>query len=280
MVDIQGLSFYYNQNKTLFNDLELKLQPGNIYGLLGKNGAGKTTLLKLIAGLLFPQKGKCQIFGMDAQKRLPEVLENIYFLSEDFALPTLTIAEYLKLYAPFYSKFDHPWFQKTSEKFDLNNQQNLAQLSYGQKKKFLLTFGIATQAQLLLLDEPTNGLDIPSKSQFRQLLASSLTPERIFVIATHQVRDMENLIDPIIIVDDGKIIFNSDLASIAKRFWFTTTNDELMIKSALYVEKSLNGYHIILSNLHQEESSINLEFLFNAVTSCREKMWQLKEQKL
>lgn len=277
MIEIKNLDFYYNVSKPLFEKLSLTLQPGNIYGLLGKNGVGKTTLLKLIAGLLFPKKGTCQIFGEEAKQRSPTILSDIYFIAEDFYLPEISLALYVKLYAPFYPKFDHRLFKQNSENFALTLEQNLGQLSYGQKKKFLLAFGVATNARLLLLDEPTNGLDIPSKSQFRQLLASAITDDKIFVIATHQVRDMENLIDPIIILDQGKIIFNCGLAKVGQHFLFTTTNDETEIKKALYAEKALGGYQVVLSNTTHEESFINLEFLFNAVIFSPEKI-QIKEE--
>lgn len=277
MIEIKDLNFYYNENKPLFEKLDLKLQPGNIYGLLGKNGVGKTTLLKLIAGLLFPKKGTCKVFGKEAEARSPTMLSDIFFIAEDFHLPEISIAMYVKIYAPFYPKFDPALFKQNIEKFELTFAQNLAHISYGQKKKFLLAFGVATNARLLLLDEPTNGLDIPSKSQFRQLLASAITDDRIFVIATHQVRDMENLIDPIIIVDQGEIIFNSNLARVAQNFLFTTTSDEAEIKSALYAEKTLNGYAVILPNVTAEESLINLEFLFNAVIFSPEKI-KIKEE--
>lgn len=277
MIKIKDLIFHYNENKPLFENLDLQLQAGNIYGLLGKNGVGKTTLLKLIAGLLFPKKGTCQVFGEEAGKRLPNMLSDIFFIAEDFYLPEISLALYVKLYAPFYPKFDHALFKQNMENFSLTGEQNLGQLSYGQKKKFLLAFGVATNARLLLLDEPTNGLDIPSKSQFRQLLASAVTDDRIFVIATHQVRDMENLIDPIIILDQGKIIFNCGLAKVGQHFLFTTTNDETEIKNALYAEKVLGGYSVILPNTTAEESPLNLEFLFNAVIFSPEKI-KIKEE--
>lgn len=272
MIEIKDLDFHYNASKPLFERLNLNLQSGNIYGLLGKNGVGKTTLLKLMIGLLFPKHGTCQVFGKEAKTRLPSVLSDIYFIAEDFHLPEISMELYEKLYAPFYPHFDHQLFKEKIAAFDLKSEQNLGKISYGQKKKFLLAFGIATNVRVLLLDEPTNGLDIPSKSQFRQLLAGSVTDDKLFVIATHQVRDMENLIDSIIILDQGKIIFNYSLAQVTQHFLFTTTNNETVINNALYAEKTLVDQAVILPNINHEESQINLEFLFNAVIFSPEKI--------
>ena len=190
--DVQAdqLAFSYGKEK-LFSALDVGLDRGSMYGLLGKNGAGKTTLLRLIAGLLFPQSGSLEVFGEVPADRTPKMLSDIFFLSEEFSLPAMRISEYLKIYAPFYPNFDREVFDQRLKDFDILTDKKLNALSYGQKKKFLLSFGLASNASLCLLDEPTNGLDIPSKSQFRKVVASSLNDDRLFIISTHQVRDME-----------------------------------------------------------------------------------------
>ena len=207
MIEIKNLSFGYRKEK-LFSGLDLQLKPGNIHGLLGKNGVGKTTLLKLIAGLRYPQDGECLVWNYVPRRRLPGMLEDLYFIPEEFFVPTLTIKSYEKIYAPLYPRFDGVALAEYEKEFDLDVDKKLTEFSYGQKKKFLLAFGLASNCRLFLLDEPTNGLDIPSKSQFRRVLASALADDRIIIISTHQVRDMENLIDDIIILEDGKIVFN------------------------------------------------------------------------
>jgi ABC-2 type transport system ATP-binding protein len=211
MLEINKLCFKYKDAKDLFDGLDLQLKAGSIYGLLGKNGAGKTTLLKLIAGMLFPDGGNCNVLGLTPQHRLPQFLQEIYFIPEEFYVPPVTAATYVNLYAPFYNNFDDKIFKEAINEFGLSTDKELTTLSYGQKKKFLVVFGLATNCKLLLLDEPTNGLDIPSKSQFRKLLASMLTADKAFIIATHQVRDLETLIDTVVILDNGKIIFNQPI---------------------------------------------------------------------
>ena len=210
MIKIENLSFNYGPKKPLFDQLNLTLPYGNIYGLLGKNGAGKSTLLKMMAGLLFPQKGKLDVVGFHPNERHPEFLQEVYFVSEEFELPSLSMEQFVRMYSPFYPRFNHLLFDEYLYEFKLPRQQKLPNMSYGQKKKFILAFGLATDCKLLILDEPTNGLDIPSKSQFRKIVASAIHEERSFIISTHQIRDMENLIDPIIILDEGKIVFFQD----------------------------------------------------------------------
>jgi len=238
MIDINNLSFAYPKKSELFKDLDLKVPTGRICGLLGKNGVGKTTLLRLIAGLLFPKSGNCSVLNFDPVQRLPSFLQEIYFFPEEFYLPQLTVGQYLKLYAPFYPRFKESAFLKCLKEFDLKLEENLQDLSYGQKKKVILAFAVSTDCKLLLLDEPSNGLDIPSKSQLRKLLASVLTEDKTVILSTHQVRDLENLIDMVVILDKGKIIF----------------------------QKALEEFDI--------NSPIDLESLFNQVLAARGKKYE------
>jgi ABC-2 type transport system ATP-binding protein len=211
VIEIKNFSFSYKAEEPLFCELDLQVGAGSVYGLLGKNGAGKTTLLKIVAGLLFPHSGNCSVVGCKPKERLPHFLQEIYFIPEEFYVPPVTADVYVDLYAPFYKKFDQQAYKTAINEFALPTNKKLTTLSYGQKKKFLVVFALATNCKLLLLDEPTNGLDIPSKSQFRKLLASMLTEEKTFIIATHQVRDLETLIDTVVILDNGKIIFNQPI---------------------------------------------------------------------
>ncbi|MBN1836361.1 MAG: ABC transporter ATP-binding protein [Spirochaetales bacterium] len=270
-IRIKGLSFGYSREH-LFRDLDLALEAGNIYGLLGKNGAGKTTLLKLICGLRLPQLGECEVLGYPPQNRPAGLLEEIYFLPEEFYVPALSPELYLALYAPFYPRFDREAFEEYRREFELGAAKKLSELSYGQKKKFLLAFGLASGCRLLLLDEPTNGLDIPSKSQFRKLLARAGDDQRIILISTHQVRDMENLIDPIIILDEGSIIFNQPLFEVSRRLHMELEAGEPAPEEVLYADKTLGGYIVVRENTRGEEARVDLETLFNTVIANRDRV--------
>src|SRR6186713_469867 len=189
MISIQNLSFSYRKNKPLFEGLNLQLEAGHIYGLLGKNGAGKSSLLKQMAGLLFPQAGACKVMGYEARYRQPGFLSNLFMVPEEFYLPQVSIKSYLKTYAPFYPDFDNKAFNTYLTEFQIPLDQRLTEMSYGQKKKVLISFALAANTKVLIMDEPTNGLDIPSKSQFRKVIAAAVSDEKCIVISTHQVRD-------------------------------------------------------------------------------------------
>ncbi len=264
MISVQNLSFRYSKNEKLFNELDLELKPGMIYGLLGKNGAGKTSLLKIIAGMLYPDNGECLLDGVSTTDRLPATFNDMYFIPEEFKLPSITIEAFLKANAPFYSKFNYSLFESCLQEFQLNRSDNLKQLSFGQKKKAILSFGLSTNTKYLILDEPTNGLDIPSKSQFRKMVAAALTDDRSFIISTHQVRDLESLIDPVIVLDNGKIIFHEGFENIGEKLALRVSS-KLDLDEVIHYEKSLGGYSMICKNKGYEYTDMNLELLFNAV---------------
>lgn len=266
MIEIKELTFSYTRNKKLFNNLEIQFKRGCTYGLLGKNGAGKTTLLKIIAGLLYPQKGYCKIDNIETFKREPNILQKLYIIPEEFDLPTIKIKDYIKVNSPFYKNFSYEKFSEILEEFEVDVKERLDTLSYGQKKKFLLAFGISTNSEILLMDEPTNGLDIPSKTKFRKVISSNLSEERCFIISTHQVKDVENIIDTITIIDNGKIIFNYSTDDISKKLLFREIEDYKELDNCIYNESIFNKKFGIFKNLNEkEESKIDLELLFNAV---------------
>jgi len=275
MIRIDSLTFQYGRRKPLFDQLNLELPSGNIYGLLGKNGAGKSTLLKIITGLLFPDGGNINVAGYRPKDRFPQFLREVYLITEEFHLPDMPIGKFVQLYSPFYPRFDHDALQGYIREFQLPVNQKLSSMSYGQKKKFLLSFGLATDCKLLILDEPTNGLDIPSKSQFRKVVASAINESRSFVISTHQVRDMENLIDPIIMLDEGEIIFFQDYEHVARKLSVVRQSELPDDASLVYSESTFGGYTVVRENTGEEETNMNLEILFNAVVNNKERIYEI-----
>lgn len=263
MINIQNLSFGYNRKKMLYENLSLSLEAGSIYGLLGKNGAGKSTLLCNMMGLLFPDSGKIEVVKHNPQKRQPSFLQNVYFIPEDVALPSISIHTYLELYAPFYPKFNENQFYEYLKELEVPSDQKLNKMSFGQQKKAIIAFGLACNTQVLIMDEPTNGLDIPSKSQFRKLVAATLTEERLFIISTHQVRDLDNLIDQIIIIDESEVLLKASITNINEKLCFKTIAE--LDENVLYAEDSLKGKTVVAANVMGEDSKINMEHLFNAV---------------
>lgn len=266
MVNIDGISFGYKRGG-LFEDLTLGLQPGNIYGLLGVNGAGKSTLLKLISGLLFPAAGAIRALGQNPAERAPSFLLDVFVLAEDAQAPNMLASEYLLARAPFYPRFDRALFERYLREFELPSTGNLATLSHGQQKKFLLAFGLASQAKLVLLDEPTNGLDIPSKSLLRRVIAEAATSERLFVISTHQVRDLGTLMDPIVILHQGRVVLNRTLTEIGARLHMTQQPLPPAADSQdlLHSEQTVGGYWSVWRG--GGDGPLDLEVLFNAIVA-------------
>lgn len=276
MVKIENLSYSYGKSKKpVFKDFSLNLESGNVYGLLGKNGAGKSTLLYLISGLLIPVSGGVIINGKDARKRLPETLCDIFLVPEEFDLPDVKLSSYVKTYAPFYPKFSEEDMVRCLNVFGIEGDVNLGTLSLGQKKKVFMSFALATNTSLLLMDEPTNGLDIPGKSQFRKFIASGMNENRIILISTHQVKDIDKIIDRVLILDDCGIIINAGMDKVTEKLLFVESADPELLSSAIYAQNSLAGSSLVLENKYNEESEVNLETLFIAAHENREKIKDL-----
>ena len=271
MITIQDLYFSYKKKK-VFDALNLQFHPGHVYGLLGRNGTGKSTLLRNIAGLLYPKKGDITVNGHVPARRTPAFLQEVFLVPEEFYLPDISISQYLKYLVPFYGQFNTEQFNNYIKLFDIPSDSTLQNMSYGQKKKVLISFALASNAKFLLMDEPTNGLDIMSKSQFRKVLAEALDETRCIIISTHQVKDLENLIDRITIIDDGRILFDQNVDEIGRRLSFRYSFDNEEVKDAFYSESSLKGNVIVAANDTGDESKIDLELLYKAIVTNGEKL--------
>jgi len=276
MIDIKNVDFSYSRNTKLLLNLSLKLETGRIHGLLGKNGEGKSTLLKLISGLVFPIHGDIAVMGFNPQKRTPEMLQDIFFLPEELPQLPLSIKNYEEVYAPFYPNFSAEQFNRYLKEFDIDDKKAmLNKLSHGQKKKVFISFGLATNTKLLLMDEPTNGLDIPSKGQFRRMVASAVDESRCLIISTHQVRDLDSLIDSIMIMDGHEIVFNEPNENITKKLLFKVAEHNDTDASVIYSEESLRGLYQVRENTTGEESKLDIELLFNAVFTDKKRIMNL-----
>ena len=274
MVTIQNLSFSYKK-KPLFDHLSLRFKAGHIYGLLGKNGTGKSTLLRNIAGLLDPKKGSITVNGYTPFERLPAFLEDVFLVAEEFYLPDISISGFIRYYSPFYPRFNKTKLDRYLSAFEIPADSMLQNMSYGQKKKVLISFALATDVKLLLMDEPTNGLDIMSKSQFRKILAEALDEERCMIISTHQVKDLENLIDRVTVIDEGKILFDENIEDVTKKLSFRFAYDATDLAGALYTEASLAGNVMVTPNMEGAESRLDLELLYKAIVTNRDKIAEL-----
>ncbi len=267
MIEVKNISFKYAGQKDLvFDDFSLELKQDNIYGLLGKNGTGKSTLLYLISGLLRPKTGTVRFDGIETKLRKPETLQEIFIVPEEFDLPTMSLGDYVKINSPFYPLFSSQVLEACLQDFELTTDVKLNALSMGQKKKVFMAFALATNTKVLLMDEPTNGLDIPSKSQFRKVISQYMSGDRILIISTHQVHDVESLLDHILILSPQRLLLNASVAEIQEKYTFEYRTPAEM-DDALYAEPSLQGNAVIAPRQEgSPETQVNLELLFNAVT--------------
>lgn len=268
MIEMIKVSFSYGKKAPLFNGLDWQLHPGTIYGLLGRNGAGKTTLLKLIGGLLFRSGGSITVLGEDPERRQPAMQEQMLFIPEELPSPPMTIGTYESIYKGLYPNFDGAEFTRYLAEFELDRDAKMGEISFGQRKKALLAFGLAAHTRVLVLDEPTNALDIPSKGQLRRILAGAVDEDRVIIVSTHQVRDMEQIIDPVVILEKGKIIFDHPVERVAKALRVELSTEEP--EGAIYSERAMGGFASIVPNRDGSDSRIDLELLFNAVTTAPE----------
>ena len=268
MISVNNINFKYaGQKEQVFHDFSLQLNENNIYGLLGKNGTGKSTLLYLIAGLLRPSHGEVFIDGILSSARRPEILQELFIVPEEFDMPAMTLDQYVKIHKPFYPNFSQEVLENCLKDFEMPTAMKLQSLSMGQKKKVFMSFALASGTRLLLMDEPTNGLDIPSKMQFRRVVANNMTDDRTLIISTHQVHDVESLLDHILILSQSQLLLDASVGDICDRYSFEyrapgTTDDDI-----LYSEPSVQGNAVIAHRQEgMTETPLNLELLFNAIT--------------
>ena len=275
MLSINDLTFRYNKRVgDLFHNLSFELNAGNVYGLLGKNGSGKTTLINLMCGLLTPKSGNVTLDDVNVRARLPKTMSDLFLVPEEFDLPNLTLKRYVSINAPFYPNFSMDDMQRYLDIFDMGGDIDvkLHSLSMGQKKKVLLAFAFATNTRVLIMDEPTNGLDIPSKSQFRKLVTTGMTDDKMMLISTHQVRDISEILDHVTILDQSKVLLNASIADVMSRLAFRPMREG---DKPLFTQPSVMGSFVVVPSQPDEETAVDLEMLFNATVQNPDAINQL-----
>lgn len=269
MITIENLAFSYGKTPVL-NNITMTLEEGHVYGLLGENGVGKTTLLTLLCGLKKLQSGTIETDGMNPYDRDPMFLQNQYYLPDEVTPYNQSAKRFAEFNGRFWPNFDMDKFLQIMSEFENDPSKKMNKMSCGQLKKTYISFALACGAKYLFMDEPTNGLDIPSKAQFRKAVMKYTTDDSIVVISTHQVRDLENIIDPIVILDKCDVLLNADMQTISEKLFFdygTTLRQE-----SLYSEQLPGGFIQVVPNEDGEDSKVNVEALFNAVHNNKEQI--------
>lgn len=276
MIELKNISFSYGKHSVL-NNVTLQLQPGSIYGLLGENGVGKSTLLKILAGLLRAKNGTCTVNNFTPTKRQPSFLGSIYYLPEDFTGVDIEVETYAMQVGAFYPNFSTERFFKMIAEFDVNPKAKFTKLSFGQQKKAIISLALSLNTDVLLMDEPSNGLDIPSKVILRRMIAENVMENQLIIISTHQVRDLENLIDPIVILDREGILLNESIQQISEKLSFSLESQR--DTNSLYSEPALNGYMTVRENTIGIETAVDLEALFNATLANKKRIHSIFSNK-
>jgi len=253
------------RNKKLFESLNIDFQSNRIYGLFGSNGAGKSTILNLIAGYIGPDTGTVRVLGQSPYPGDAETLQEIFIVTEDGFIANSDIKEFLRINVPFYPKFNYDQFSEYLEHFKIPPAADIRNASFGQRKKITISFALACNTSVLLMDEPTNGLDLISCFQFRKIIAGVSNHDKCIIISTHNVKDISNLIDAAVIIDNGKVLFNQPLEDITRHLTFRFSNDPEEIRQSIFNEEVLGGTMLITRRTLHPETAIDLEMLYKAV---------------
>ncbi len=268
MINLQNVTFGYNgtAGHMVFTDLSLSIEAGHIYGLLGKNGVGKSTLFRLITGVNPATSGTVETMGFSPFERDPKMLSEIYMIPEALPEPPMSIAKFAELYGVFYPRFDLERMMTFLSTFEVDPNQKISSMSLGQRKKAMIAFGLSTNTQILLMDEPTNGLDIPSKRMFRDCLEQIKSPDRVIMISTHLVRDLEELIDAVIVVHDTNVALCDTVKNLTAKYHFGEIQTP---ENAIYSERVGANYYgvTVVKEGEQPDKRLDLEVLFNAAIS-------------
>ena len=268
MIHIENLSFEYRKTK-LYQQFNLKLNEPGVYGVFGRNGSGKSTLLKLLAGLLFPQKGNIGVRGFSPAKRHPDFLAQIYIVPEEFHLPNLTARQLVRSQSVFYPKFSYVGFNEYLAIFEISDQQNFDEMSLGQKKKAAMSFALATFTPILLLDEPTNGLDIIGRDQFKLIMSRPEQRERMVLISTHQAHDLERIMSHILFIDSAALALSATMTELSAALTMGIAQDaqELSAMTDLIYSEAMGlQYAYVANNTSGSQGPVHLELLYKALS--------------
>lgn len=220
MLSIKGLTYAYHKDKPVLDNVTAEFGLGMIHGILGRNGAGKSTLLNLLAGISRPQGGDIRLNKSQPCGRQAATLARISLLGQELPCVDMPLAAHARLYAPFWPSFSSTRFKNLKVHFGVDSGKRLSDLSHGQRKKALLCFVLSTGASLLLLDEPTSGLDVEAKAQLRSALLDCAAEGCTVVVATHELRELDGVLDHISILDGTRFQLHAEVHALGEALAF------------------------------------------------------------
>ena len=213
-IEIKNITKRY-KNVTALDNVSFSFELGKIYGLLGRNGAGKTTLINIIANRIFPDCGEVLIDGIPARENMT-VHGKIFCMSEaDLYDKDLKVKEHFKWTNRFYDEFDLNKAFKLSEKFNLDTNKRFKALSKGYQSIFKLIIALSLNVPYVIFDDPVLGLDANHRELFYSLLLKELeTGERTLIIATHLIEEVSNIIEEVVLIDNGKFLLQKSVEEL------------------------------------------------------------------
>lgn len=231
--------------------------------MLGLNGAGKTTLFKGLSGLIRPLSGTIEAFGMQPFGKTKEFLGNLMFVPINPILPRMTGKVFVKTYSSFWPGFSMDEFTEAAQSLSVNLDKNLSRMSYGEQKKFMLSFALSTNTRLLLLDEPLAGLDMVSQKNLLMTIAQNQEPQRILILSSNQAEEIDNIITDVVIVYQGKILLNCPVETIGSKLAFHNQGNH---PNSVFDD----GLKSICLNTAGDFTDVDLRTLFYAACSSNE----------
>lgn len=226
----QGLCKSY-KNKQVLHNLDLTIQPGTIYGLIGRNGAGKTTLLGILTAQNTKDSGQVTYDGQDVWEN-QQALNDICFSRElqstmFYGRNNLKIKHYMKSAAIYYPNWDEAYAQRLLEEFKLDPKKKIYQLSKGQLSMVTITIALASGSPITILDEPAAGLDVVMRERFYQLLLEDFSKTaRTFIVSTHIIEEAASVFERVIILDEGRILENAPTEELVDQFRYISGRED------------------------------------------------------
>lgn len=222
LIEFRNLSKNYGAKQALI-DINLKIEKGKIYGLLGPNGSGKTTLIKIINDLLQPSSGEILVKGKEPGIESKKIIS--YLPERTYLNMNMKVSELLQFFKDFYQDFDEKKALKLLNKLKINENDKLKNMSKGTKEKVQLVMVMSRKADLYILDEPIGGVDPASRDYILDTILTNFNEGSSIIICTHLIADIEKILDQVIFINQGKIVLNEDADTIRKKK--KTTIDKL-----------------------------------------------------
>ena len=222
LIEFRNLSKNYGAKQALI-DVNLKIEKGKIYGLLGPNGSGKTTLIKIINDLLQPSSGEILVKGKEPGIESKKIIS--YLPERTYLNMNMKVSELIQFFKDFYQDFDEKKALKLLNKLKINENDKLKNMSKGTKEKVQLVMVMSRKADLYILDEPIGGVDPASRDYILDTILTNFNEGSSIIICTHLIADIEKILDQVIFINQGKIVLNEDADTIRKKK--QTTIDKL-----------------------------------------------------